>query len=144
MSRKNFWRSTKNGVTDHLRMIFIEPPQPISQLRSDLPHQLKTTPSAHAGEPQRELGMVSEIKDTLVQRGSRYGSFAEQGKIEQNIKRVFRDTPNWETLPDDSKSSLEMIAVKVSRILKGDSEYHDSWHDIEGYAKLVADRIENG
>lgn len=84
------------------------------------------------------------ISRTLKERGSRYGSFKEQGAIEQNIKRAFANSPNWNTLPDDSRSALEMIATKISRILKGDCEYHDSWHDIEGYAKLVADRIERG
>lgn len=84
---------------------------------------------------------MTEIADTLCERGSRYGNFADQGRIEQNIKRAFADSPNWATLPDDSRSGLEMIATKISRILKGDPEYHDSWHDIIGYAKLVADRI---
>ena len=30
---------------------------------------------------------------------------------------------------------------KIARILNGDSNYHDSWHDIIGYAKLVADQL---
>ena len=81
------------------------------------------------------------ISDTLSERGSRYGSFEDQGRIEQAIKLAFQDSPNWGSLKPDSKSALEMIATKISRILKGDPEYHDSWHDIVGYAKLVADRI---
>lgn len=84
----------------------------------------------------------NSIEKTLSERGSTYGSFEEQGQIEQAIKRVFHDTPNWKSLNDDSKSALEMIATKISRILKGNPEHHDSWHDIVGYAKLVADRIE--
>ena len=84
----------------------------------------------------------SDIAATLKERGSRYGSFLDQGRIEQNIKSAFHDSPNWFYLRDDSKSALEMIATKISRILKGDPEFHDSWHDIVGYAKLVADRIE--
>jgi hypothetical protein len=86
-------------------------------------------------------GTAVDINATLAQRGSRYGSFAEQARIEQNIKRAFADTPNWAELPDDCKSCLEMLATKISRILKGDAQYHDSWHDIVGYAKLVADRL---
>lgn len=84
---------------------------------------------------------MSDIAETLKERGSRYGSFADQGRIEQNIKRAMHDSPNWETLADDSKSALEMIATKISRILKGDAEYKDSWHDIIGYAKLIDDRL---
>jgi hypothetical protein len=34
-----------------------------------------------------------------------------------------------------------MIQHKIARILNGDPNYHDSWHDIGGYSKLVADRL---
>jgi hypothetical protein len=54
-----------------------------------------------------------------------------------------RSTPGWANMPDDAKESLDMIATKIGRILYGDPNHHDSWHDIAGYAKLVADRIEN-
>jgi len=36
----------------------------------------------------------------------------------------------------------DMIANKLGRILNGDPNYADSWMDIAGYAKLVADRLE--
>lgn len=84
---------------------------------------------------------MSAIEATLKERGARYGSFADQGRIEQNIKRAMQDSPNWETLPDDSKSALEMMATKMSRILKGDPEYDDSWRDIAGYSTLIVNRI---
>jgi hypothetical protein len=35
-----------------------------------------------------------------------------------------------------------MIAHKIGRIVNGDPRYADSWVDIAGYAKLVADRLE--
>jgi len=41
----------------------------------------------------------------------------------------------------DQKEALEMIQHKIGRILNGDQYYHDSWHDIIGYAKLVADTL---
>lgn len=84
-----------------------------------------------------------DISTTLKQRGSRYGDFAEHARITQNIKRAMQDSPNWTTLSDDKKESLELMAHKIGRVLNGDPEYHDSWHDIVGYAKLVADRLEN-
>jgi hypothetical protein len=34
-----------------------------------------------------------------------------------------------------------MISHKIARILNGDPCYHDSWHDIVGFAKLVADGL---
>ena len=36
---------------------------------------------------------------------------------------------------------LGTIADKIGRILSGDPNYADNWHDIQGYAKLVEDRL---
>jgi hypothetical protein len=38
--------------------------------------------------------------------------------------------------------ALEMICVKMARIMNGDPLYRDNWVDIAGYAKLVSDRLE--
>jgi hypothetical protein len=81
------------------------------------------------------------IETTLEQRGQRYGHFDDRARITQNLKRDMRDSPNWEALSDDKKEALEMIAAKIARILNGDPEYLDSWHDISGYAKLVEDTL---
>lgn len=84
---------------------------------------------------------MPDINTTLAERGSRYGSFAEHARITQNIKAAFVDSPNWATLPPDMREALDMLAHKAGRILNGDPDYHDSWHDIIGYTKLVADRL---
>ena len=34
-----------------------------------------------------------------------------------------------------------MIFHKIGRIINGDPDYADSWHDIAGYAQLVANRL---
>lgn len=52
-----------------------------------------------------------------------------------------RLTDNWELLQPFQVEALEMIAHKIGRILNGDPNYDDSWVDIAGYAKLVADRL---
>jgi hypothetical protein len=85
---------------------------------------------------------VADVDATLAERGSRYGSFTGHAAITQRIKRVMQSSPNWETLADDQSEALDMIAHKIGRILNGDPNYHDSWHDLVGYAKLVADRLE--
>lgn len=82
------------------------------------------------------------IDKVLNERGSRYGSFLKHAIITQRLKAVMTDTPNWIALNDDMVESLEMIAHKIGRILNGDPSYADSWVDIAGYAKLVADRLE--
>lgn len=80
------------------------------------------------------------IDQTLSERGSRYGVFSSQAKISQDIKRAMVQG-NWSRLADDQKECLEMFGHKIARILNGDPNYHDSWHDLGGYAKLVADRL---
>jgi hypothetical protein len=80
---------------------------------------------------------MSDIQATLEQRGNRYGDFKEHARITQNIKRAMIDSPNWAALSDDKKEALEMTAHKIGRILNGDPEYADSWHDVIGYVRLV-------
>ncbi len=84
---------------------------------------------------------MPDIKTTLAERGNRYGDFANHARITQAIKAAMADSPNWAALDHDMKEALEMLAHKMGRILNGDPHYHDSWHDIIGYAKLVADRL---
>jgi len=86
--------------------------------------------------------MTESISGTLAERGSRYGDFGEHARITQAIKAAMADSPNWAGLAADQREALEMIAHKVGRILNGDPNYHDSWHDVVGYATLVADRLE--
>jgi hypothetical protein len=86
-------------------------------------------------------GALTMIETTLEQRGQRYGQFTGHARIAQNLKRAMQDSPNWESLSDDKKEALEMVVHKIARILNGDPEYHDSWHDIIGYTKLVADTL---
>lgn len=81
------------------------------------------------------------VEATLAERGSRYGDFPTHATITQNIKRAMVESKNWETLPDSMKESLEMIAHKIGRILNGDPNYQDSWHDISGYAQLIEQEL---
>ena len=36
-----------------------------------------------------------------------------------------------------------MIAHKLARIINGGSKFIDNWRDLAGYAKLIADYLEN-
>lgn len=92
--------------------------------------------------PQPNLGTL--IEQTLAERRSRYGAFTEHARITQAIKAAMADSPNWRFLDPDQREALEMIAHKAGRILNGDPNFHDSWHDIVGYTKLVADRLATG
>jgi len=77
------------------------------------------------------------VANTLAARGHRYGSFKETAAVSQNLKRVMALSKNWDEMPDEMRYALDMIAVKIGRILNGDPFHKDSWHDISGYAQLV-------
>ena len=80
--------------------------------------------------------------DTLTERGKRYGNYMEQTTISNNIKEAMQANPTYWQMETDQKDALEMIAVKMSRIVNGDPNYADNWADIAGYATLVKDRLE--
>lgn len=84
---------------------------------------------------------MSNIDNTLAERGERYGEFESHAIVTQTIKEAMQVGDNWTALPDDMKECLEMIAHKIGRILNGDPDYIDSWTDIIGYARLVEKRL---
>ena len=86
---------------------------------------------------------MGNIQDTLDQRGLRYGEFIGHARITQAIKQAMQDSPNWTKLTEDKRECLEMVAHKIGRILNGDPEFKDSWHDIIGYVKLVENTLTN-
>ena len=51
------------------------------------------------------------------------------------------DDVNWYGLADDAREALDMIALKMSRIIQSNDNQVDSWHDKAGYATLVENRI---
>jgi hypothetical protein len=83
-----------------------------------------------------------DISTTLKERGERYGVFADHARIAQRIQNAMREQLGWSRLADDQKQALTVIADKIARMLNGDPNYIDNWHDIIGYAKLVESRLE--
>lgn len=84
---------------------------------------------------------MSQIEQTLSERGGRYGTFMDNAAVSQALKGVMRAAPKWDALAPDQKEALDMFASKISRALTGDTSYRDNWHDLVGFAKLVDDRM---
>lgn len=84
---------------------------------------------------------MSDIEKTLKERGDRYGSFIDHAKIAQALQDTMRGSEGWGALAADQKQALTVIADKIARMLNGQPNYRDNWHDIVGYAKLVDDRL---
>ena len=85
---------------------------------------------------------MAEVGQTLEERGKRYGNYLQQTRISKALQNRMRMVESYKELDPDMQDALEMIAVKISRILNGDPDYSDNWHDIAGYATLVADRLD--
>ena len=81
------------------------------------------------------------IEQTLAARGAVYGRFEDQAAIAQRLKDVMHQAPGWSELAPDQREALEMIQHKIARVLNGNPDYIDSWHDIQGYAALVESRL---
>lgn len=84
----------------------------------------------------------TDVTAVLEERGSRYGPFVDHARITQELKRLAYSHIPDDKLAADQLEALDMIFHKIGRILNGDPDYADSWIDIAGYAKLVADRLE--
>jgi len=87
---------------------------------------------------------MSDVNKVLNERGTRYGKFIGHAQITQELKQLIKSHLNEreKVLEHDQKEALDMICHKIARIINGDPNYADSWIDIAGYAKLVADRLE--
>jgi hypothetical protein len=86
---------------------------------------------------------AADVNRTLEQRGQRYGDFSGHATVTMRLKRVVGDelAVRGKTLADDQQEALDMVFHKIGRIINGDADYDDSWHDIAGYAQLVAERL---
>ena len=78
-------------------------------------------------------------------RGGRhkYGDFESNAKVVVNIIDTISDhaLESGTALDPDQRLAMTMICVKLGRIVNGHQDQIDSWLDIAGYAKLVADRM---
>ena len=87
---------------------------------------------------------TTDVSKVLDERGSRYGAFTGHARVTQSLKGLISTelAERDKILDDDQQEAIDMICHKLGRIINGDPDYADSWIDIAGYAKLVADRLE--
>ena len=83
------------------------------------------------------------IDATLAERQSQYGSFEDVAFVTENIMSTLAKARSngLQDLPHTHRMALYMIASKMARIVNGDFNHLDSWHDIGGYSKLIEDLI---
>ena len=83
----------------------------------------------------------NNVEKTLEERKKTHGDFTNHSQISQGLKEVASRGAVYETLNEVQREALEMILHKVARIVAGNPNHADNWHDIGGYAKLAEDRI---
>jgi len=87
-----------------------------------------------------ERDAMTTTEALVAERGATHGDWLENAEIIQATKRLWQTRPGWADLHPHERETLDMIAVKVGRILAGAPHYVDHWDDIAGYSKLTADK----
>jgi hypothetical protein len=100
---------------------------------------------AEASETRGVSGTFGSIVDaTLGEREKNYGDFSDNARSAQMLKGVLHLSAKWHAAPDYVKEATDLIMSKLARAFSGDPLHIDTWHDIQGYAKLVEQRIIKG
>jgi hypothetical protein len=84
-----------------------------------------------------EILLMSEARDPLLEeRQKTHGSFKDNAEISQQLKHIFHEhiVTNFGAVKVEA---LDMIALKLSRILSGQANFKDHWKDISGYSLLA-------
>lgn len=89
---------------------------------------------------------MTTSKDTaelVTSREETHGNYADVSRIAQSIKQIISYECSMRIDRDQKPlflahvESLEMIAVKIGRIIAGDPTFQDHWDDIAGYARIA-------
>ena len=79
--------------------------------------------------------------ETLDEREEEYGQYAILAYIVEGIIDVYESSANYKKLEPYQRVAIYMDAMKTARILNGNPDNIDSWHDKAGYAELVVKEL---
>jgi len=78
---------------------------------------------------------MSDVEKTINDRWKSHGDFAA---VAATYSRLMKEVEtSGAQLHPVHRMCLEMIFHKVARIVNGDPNFPDHWHDIAGYAALA-------
>ena len=84
---------------------------------------------------------MTDINEVLEERGKTHGCWTKQAETSQTLKDVLTEC-STNCLSHGQSEALQMICVKMSRIVNGNPNEPDHWKDIAGYATLVVKELE--
>lgn len=80
------------------------------------------------------------IESILIEREKAYGDFSQVAQVYSGIKEALAiDTYN--NVDARFKAALDMIAMKMARVVCGNPNHKDTWDDIAGYATLISKEL---
>jgi hypothetical protein len=85
---------------------------------------------------------VPTTSEILAEREGTHGPFPNQARCAQAFKYVLREWARDQRIDAVKVEALESILLKISRILNGNPNEVDHWHDIAGYATLIAQGLQ--
>lgn len=96
-------------------------------------------PSLNDQYAEIEKVRQSKIDETLAERQAQYGCFEDVAFTTESIMGILSKVRSngLQDLPHTHRMALYMIASKMARIVNGDFNSIDGWHDIGGYARLI-------
>lgn len=85
----------------------------------------------------------SEVEEILSQREETHGEFVDVAKSSQLLKNTLRYSGFYAFRSDIQKEALEMICVKIARLVSSQQIHRDNVVDIIGYATLMLKDIDD-
>ena len=81
------------------------------------------------------------IEATLAERQAQYGDFKDVAATMERLFAELKGGASFVDLSNEQRMAMYMICSKMARIVNGDVNHLDGWHDIGGYSRLIEDSL---
>ncbi len=85
---------------------------------------------------------TADIVALVTERESTHGEFNQTAAVVQSLSQALYRHSGSTAFTPPQQHAIDMIIVKLARIVAGDRYHEDHWRDIAGYATLVANGLE--
>ena len=83
-----------------------------------------------------------DVQETLAQRQGTHGDFKYNAAASRALKACVQEHTGV-NLTDVQLEALDNICQKMARIISGNPNHADNWHDIAGFAALAERECSN-
>ena len=85
----------------------------------------------------QEIFKSESTSELLKDRGPSHGDYEDGALFAQNLKDMYRECPMWNKMSPVEKETLDLVSLKIARMLFGNFNRDDS-ADAAAYFSLVA------